>query len=64
MRTFGNGVAFELPSARKISTTMTSKENPVSGEHTVLFMQMGQVYKQNLTQLLMHTKGPSLNDVT
>ncbi len=41
--TFSDGVPFELPSARKVSNTMTSDSNRISSEHTVLVMQMGQV---------------------
>ena len=43
VKTFEDGVPFDLPSARKVSNIMTSPSNPVSGEHTVLVMQMGQV---------------------
>jgi hypothetical protein len=40
---FADGVAFELPSARKVSMAMTSDSNAISGEHSALVMQMGQV---------------------
>jgi hypothetical protein len=43
VQTFEDGVPFDLPSARRVSNTMTSPSNTVSGEHTVLVMQMGQV---------------------
>ena len=43
VKTFDDGVAFELPSARRVSNIMTSPSNTVSGEHTVMVMQMGQV---------------------
>jgi hypothetical protein len=40
---FSDGQSFELPSARKVSNAMTSDDNRVSAEHTILVMQMGQV---------------------
>jgi hypothetical protein len=53
---FSDGQSFELPSARKVSNAMTSDDNRVSAEHTILVMQMGQVTitsynDQQITQL-------------
>ena len=53
VKTFDDGVAFELPSARRVSNIMTSPSNTVSGEHTVMVMQMGQV----TTELVKTSKG-------
>jgi hypothetical protein len=53
--TFSNGQPFLLPSARKVSNAMTSEDNTVSSEHTVLLMQMGQVEKLFLN--------PEMNDL-
>ena len=55
-----NGIPFQLPSARKVSNTMTSPSNRLSAKHTVLVMQMGQV---KYSQLIFIQARKYLNQV-